>query len=382
MPDPAKQDPPELAHHLPLLLRHYCALSPSSPIQIPSPPFPSPRTLSLPQTQQYLVEHFLGRTESDEGARSWRRAFWRRVTKGIEAGFEERRREGDAERVEDEEVHPDILESMVDFLSTSSSTAECDAPGVSTRTYYWGDLSEPPASWRSIRSKEEGRMISGGTTGLRTWQACIALSNHLLANPAAVLSANRILELGAGVGLLSLVAARIKQDALAEGGTEEKKRIVATDVDKKVLEMLRGNIALNSLDDLVKAESLDWELASDPETGQDTLQAWKDAVFDGGGGAELIIGADIVYDPSLAGHLAATLQWLLQRGSGGKAPEALIAGTVRSEETWALFLEECRSSQLVVEAVPLQTLPDQSGLVGAEGWEGEGEVRLVRIVAA
>lgn len=63
----------------------------------------------------------------------------------------------------EQEVHPDILESMVDFLSTSSSTAECDAPGVSTRTYYWGDLSEPPASWRSIRSKEEGRMISGGS---------------------------------------------------------------------------------------------------------------------------------------------------------------------------------------------------------------------------
>lgn len=49
--------------------------------------------------------------------------------------------------------------------------------------------------------------------------------------------------------MLSLVAARIKQDALAEGGTEEKKRIVATDVDKKVLEMLRGNIALSEARD-------------------------------------------------------------------------------------------------------------------------------------
>ncbi|BGP30322.1 hypothetical protein JCM10296v2_002076 [Rhodotorula toruloides] len=326
MPDPTALDPPELAHHLPLLLRHYCALSPSSPIQISSPPFPSPRTLSLPQTQQYLVEHFLGQAGSDEGARSWRRAFWRRVTKGIEVGFEERRREGDGERVEAEEVHPDILETMVDFLSTPSSTADSDAPGISTRTYYWGELSEPPASWRNIKTKEEGRMISGGTTGLRAWQACIALSNHLLANPAALLSANRILELGAGVGLLSLVTARILHDQSAKGGTEGR-RIVATDVDERVLEMLRGNIALNSLDDLVKAGSLDWELPSDPARGQDALQAWEDAIFDGGGRAELIIGADIVYDPSLAEHLAATLRWLLQRRNGSKAPEALIAGT-------------------------------------------------------
>ncbi|BGP23041.1 hypothetical protein JCM10295v2_001934 [Rhodotorula toruloides] len=223
---------------------------------------------------------------------------------------------------------------MVDFLS---SPADGGAPGVSTRVYYWGDLSEPPTNWRSIKTKEEGRMISGGS------QACIALSNHLLANPAPLVFAARILELGAGVGLLSLVAARICQDRDATGRTEGK-RIVATDVDEKVLEMLQENIALNSLDHLVEAKSLDWELASDPAPGQDALHTWRDAVSNGGNCAELIIGADIVYDPSLAGHLAATLRWLLHRKDGSNTPEALIAGTVRSEDTWAFFLEECPAS--------------------------------------
>lgn len=36
-----------------------------------------------------------------------------------------------------------------------------------------------------------------------------------------------------------------------------------------------------------------------------------------------------------------------------------------------------------VEPVKMQQpLPEGSGIVGAEGWEGEGEVRLVRITCA
>lgn len=54
---------------------------------------------------------------------------------------------------------------------------------------------------------------------------------------------SRILELGAGVGLLSLVSAKLvaRDSARAESG--ETSRIVATDVDEKVLEMLEANIA-------------------------------------------------------------------------------------------------------------------------------------------
>lgn len=62
-----------------------------------------------------------------------------------------------------QEVHPDILEAMVDFLSSGASAG---APGVSTRTYYWGDLSKPPNEWESLRTREEGRLISGGARPL------------------------------------------------------------------------------------------------------------------------------------------------------------------------------------------------------------------------
>ncbi|BGP38208.1 hypothetical protein JCM10449v2_002137 [Rhodotorula kratochvilovae] len=361
---------------LPLLLRHYAALSPSSPALLPAPPFPTARELSLPHTQQWLVDHLLAHDaqEPDAGGQAWKKGFWRRVVKGVEEGFDQRRNEGDPQ-VEDEEVHPDILEAMVDFLSSGASAG---APGVSTRTYYWGDLAKPPGEWESLRAREEGRLISGGTTGLRTWQACIALSNHLIASPAPLRRARRILELGAGVGLLSLVAARLIR---AEGG-DGQGRVVATDVDEKVLELLEGNIQLNELDDLARCTKLDWELASDPAANADELARWEKGAFDGGERAHLILGADIVYDPSLASLLAATLAWLLRPMEGTEAqPEALIAGTVRNESTWALFLQQCEKRQLRVEAVALEVPEGQNGLVGAEGWEGEGEVRLVRLTA-
>ncbi|GAA6051540.1 hypothetical protein JCM3770_000405 [Rhodotorula araucariae] len=360
---------------LALLLRHYAALSPSSPALLPAPPFPSARDLSLPHTQQWLVDHLLAHDvqEVDAGGHTWKRGFWRRIVKGVEEGFDERRAVGDTQ-VDDEEVHPDILEAMVEFLSSGASAG---APGVSTRTYYWGDLTSAPSAWESLRAREEGRLISGGTTGLRTWQACIALSNHLVASPAPVRRARRILELGAGVGLLSLVAARLIRGVGGDG------RVVATDIDEKVLEMLEGNIELNGLSNNVHCTMLDWELASDAAAIAGDLARWEQAAFDGDGRADLVLGADIVYDPTLATHLAATLGWLLRPGELHEPPpEALIAGTVRNESTWALFLRECEGRKLRVDAVPLEVPPGQSGLVGAEGWEGEGEVRLVRLTAA
>jgi hypothetical protein len=66
----------------------------------------------------------------------------------------------------EQEVHPDILEAMVELLSSSSSYgASSDAaPGISTRTYYWGELKKTPTHWGQVRTREEGRMISGGSS--------------------------------------------------------------------------------------------------------------------------------------------------------------------------------------------------------------------------
>ncbi|GAA5931644.1 protein-lysine N-methyltransferase [Sporobolomyces koalae] len=372
----------ETSRNLALLLRHYSALSPSTPALIPSPPFPSSRTLSLPTTQLWIVENLLPidhepPQESIRGGNTWKKAFWRRIVKGIETGFEERKHLGDS-NVEDEEVDADILDRMVEYLSTAGSSDGAGAsPGQSERKYYWGDLEGSRQEWRCVRAREEGRMISGGTTGLRTWQACIALSNHFLADPSRIVESRNIVELGAGVGLLSLVAATLRQD-------QRDGKVISTDVDEKVLELLESNVRLNNLEDSVKTCNLDWELASKVASdGAAGLLEWEREAFGDQGRADLIIGADIVYDPSLTAHLAATISWLLrarpEATAQDKPAEAIIAGTIRNESTWELFLSECRSRQLRIDEVALRTLENGAGLVGAEGWENEGQVRVVRL---
>ncbi|CEQ42707.1 SPOSA6832_04554 [Sporobolomyces salmonicolor] len=274
---------------------------------------------------------------------------------------------------------------MVDLLSTPGSSSGSAAPGVSTRTYYWGELRKPRAQLNALKTREEGRMISGEPDGKLPKQvqpayehACIALANHFLADPSPLLRARRTVELGSGIGLLSLIAAKLHADAM-DPLLEVAAKIIATDVDEKVLDMLQGNVELNRLQRFVGALKLDWELTADLAKNGDELAQWEQQAFPHGGRPDLILGADIVYDPSLAGHLASTLAWLLEPSS--KSSEALIAGTIRNESTWELFLHECRTRQLNIESLELETPPDRSGLVGAEGWEGEGEVRLVRITA-
>lgn len=87
----------ELAFNL--LLKHYLFLSPATPALIPSPPFLTPAQISLPSSQAYIITHFLPKegesVDEDEeaGAAGWRRVYWRRVVREMEAGLEQRRAE-------------------------------------------------------------------------------------------------------------------------------------------------------------------------------------------------------------------------------------------------------------------------------------------------
>lgn len=77
-----------------------------------------------------------------------------------------------------------------------------------------------------------------GTTGLRTWQASVRLANHLLAQPELV-QGKRVLELGSGAGMLSVLISKVQQD---DGSLN------ATDYDQAVLERLKANIASSTVD--------------------------------------------------------------------------------------------------------------------------------------
>jgi predicted nicotinamide N-methyase len=73
-----------------------------------------------------------------------------------------------------------------------------------------------------------------GSTGTMVWDSCYRLLAELAALPDSALRGRRVLELGAGCGLLSIAAAR------------RGARVLATDGDAFALSNLRRNLVLNA----------------------------------------------------------------------------------------------------------------------------------------
>ncbi|KIW09827.1 hypothetical protein PV08_11928 [Exophiala spinifera] len=181
--------------------------------------------------------------------------------------------------------------------------------------------------------------------GLQTWGASIVLSeflcrsaSHFDLTRSCLPSAPRIVELGAGTGLISLTLAKLLPTLGIESAT-----VVATDYHQTVLANLRANIASNfhlEMDDLprqhadIQTCTLDWE------------KPHSDAPLDKK--ADVIIAADVVYEVhhaialrKCAAHLLGPrgVFWLLfsVRGSGRfeglvKSVEAAFGSAVQDEQ--------------------------------------------------
>lgn len=117
--------------------------------------------------------------------------------------------------------------------------------------------------------------------GAALWPAAVALGHALCARPQIV-RGKRVLELGAGVGLASLVAKKLGAD------------VTASDMHPDMAELCRHNAEKNGL--LVPYRSFDWADESFTER------------FD------TIIGSDLLYDPKLTPLVLAVTRRLLVPG--------------------------------------------------------------------
>lgn len=134
-------------------------------------------------------------------------------------------------------------------------------------------------------------------TGCIVWPAAHALSAHLCAHPELV-RGHRVVELGAGTGLVGLVAAAL--------GARE---VVLSDLPS-TLPLLRANAARNGA--LCGGRARAAELRWGQEVGSDLA------------GCEVVIGCEIVYqhDEETAAALVETLRRLLAGEEGGTAGHA------------------------------------------------------------
>lgn len=150
------------------------------------------------------------------------------------------------------------------------------------------------------------------------WDAALTLSAWLLSRPAAEFSGKRVLELGAGPGLPSLVL-----------GMCTSARVVATDVFPLTLDNLVHNVEGLPAEAAARItiEPLDWydDLATTAERH---------------GGADFVIAADVVYDPELAPPLLRTLGALIGHqppASEHARPTRTLLAAERRGDAWSMF---------------------------------------------
>lgn len=120
--------------------------------------------------------------------------------------------------------HRDIWESLRDFGGCLPSSDDDDTDCDTNRVY-----DTPPPQQQEQRQPD--------LLGLDIWPAAIELCNYLSNHPTLVTAAPRCLELGAGVGLPGLLAAKLSPTT----------HVVLTDYEPQVVAHVARNASLNNL---------------------------------------------------------------------------------------------------------------------------------------
>ncbi|XP_028840875.1 protein-lysine N-methyltransferase EEF2KMT isoform X3 [Denticeps clupeoides] len=158
---------------------------------------------------------------------------------------------------------------------------------------------------------ESVAVISEGTTGLVTWEAALYLTEWAIENQQ-VFSRRNVLEFGSGVGLTGIALCR----------------------SCKPSNSADGEISGVS----VHIEELDWE--SVPEDKLPSI------------GVDIVIAADVVYDPSIINCLVSLLSQILKCAGPGSPPEVYIASTIRNPETYNSFKTQLTNAAVQHLVVP------------------------------
>ncbi|KAF0306305.1 Protein-lysine N-methyltransferase EEF2KMT [Amphibalanus amphitrite] len=214
-------------------------------------------------------------------------------------------------------------------------------------------------------------LLAADTTGLRTWQAGKALLDWYMLRPDG-LKDRRVLELGAGLGLTGLALCRLCQPKsyIITDGHPLVVQMLKYNVNK-TLELVKDNLVME--DDAACAEFVASapDLADLPEAS--TGPPERDDTSNPGGdlrttldGTKLTVGkldwfkftaedalrldidlvltADVTYNPELHEPLVRTLRLLLDNVQ--PAPQVLLALTDRNEDTTARLMRELASQGL------------------------------------
>ncbi|XP_048138755.1 putative uncharacterized protein DDB_G0277003 isoform X3 [Rhodamnia argentea] len=147
-----------------------------------------------------------------------------------------------------------------------------------------------------------------GDTGCSIWPASLFLSEFILSIPD-MFSSKTCFEVGSGVGLVGICLSHVKAS-----------KAILSDGDLSTLSNMKLNLKMNQLStgddepefsecsDSVKCLHLPWECASESE-----LQGLE---------PDIILGADVIYDPLCLPHLVHLLSILVDKSKSSQFPRA------------------------------------------------------------
>ncbi|KAF5392400.1 hypothetical protein D9757_002298 [Collybiopsis confluens] len=354
------------------LLQDYVSLTPARLIKFPS-------HVPFPEINSGLVHHILLNPvfQTYPPSKQYQRSFWKFTISHLEILLLH-------ENGDDQEIDSRILDHYLSIFpspapvpGTSLGLATlrdqlCDrglplgeTPSKSFVTHFWepclsnenSDMVELD-NYQSFTLEESRTMIESGTTGLRTWFTSNVLAGHLIRNPSIV-QGKRVLELGSGVGFLGTIIASLQQLKKPTSSS-----IWLTDVNQEVLTQCQH---LSSGNQDVHFQLLDWDEALKPDVKvlEELLQHIN---------PDVIICADVIFDPAVVPSLVALLVLALKSGSRNSQTCALISQTVRNTKTFQGFLDCAQDHRLLLQDVEIPSSsnpryfvdPVEAGLTDAD----------------
>ncbi|KAF2456460.1 putative methyltransferase-domain-containing protein [Lineolata rhizophorae] len=336
------------------LRKQYFQLLPVAQLQ-----WPDSQVLKQPHVQTWLFHNlFDSEVLNYPPPQRYQLRVLKLLVSKLEAGIED---------PDEDELSDDLTCALCSLLAANLPSEVVSAQRKSYVTYSW-DLTRQPEGRQeedpggcefSITLLESPSLISSsGTTGLRTWEAALHLATFLATTPKGrrYVGAKRMLELGAGTGLVSVLCAKYLGTA----------SVVATDGDAGVVEGLGTNAFVNELaggegpgeGQKMEANVLKWGRTL---LGNAILDDEDRAPFD------LVLGADVTYDTAVIPALVATLVELRHRSRPESSPlVVLLAATIRNQTTFATFERAC--APLARLALYLNLLPCPFSANSAPSW--------------
>ncbi|KAF3454422.1 hypothetical protein FNV43_RR04869 [Rhamnella rubrinervis] len=282
--------------------------------------------------------------------------------------------------------HGDVLDDLYErYAYYMSSLKDDDSVKGNSKIYKYISFLFPDGCFELSSCPESGKLLIPlqcslnmleGDTGCSIWPSSLYLSECILSFPE-LFSNKSCFEVGSGVGLVGICLAHVKAS-----------QVILSDGDMSTLANMKLNLELNHLgsegdfaetDDAnkVKCVYLPWESATERE-----LENFK---------PDIILGADVIYDPECLPHLVQVLGTLLNQmkpysqsdaevsdgfdaflgktmsngaayGGMRKGPVALLASVIRNIDTFNKFLALVDQANLSITDVtetlkPINLLP-------------------------